>query len=201
MNFQKLHTYRYDPGDIMRGHIAICLLAATAFYSGAAHADEIDDIMKIERMAYEETQSEKPVASQPKTGSSANPASTTRKSVGKSSIRLERELSAAREEIIRLHRRLADQEVRHRSELLHSHYNMGCVYKAARQYARAESEFLEALAISPEDPGVHFNLGILYDDDLDQKDKARYHYNKYVELAPTDRDVPRVMEWLATMGK
>ena len=176
--------------------LAVCLALASCVLYAPAHADEIDDILKAEKMAYDDSEAGA-------TGSSkATRRSASRRPAAKSSLaarQLGQELSLAREEIAMLKRKLAEQEVRHRLELLHSHYNMGCVYKAARQYQRAEAEFLQALEISPEDPGVHFNLGILYDDDLGDEEKARFHYNKYVELAPNDSDVPRVMEWLATM--
>ena len=98
------------------------------------------------------------------------------------------------------HRRREPKEERHQAEMLYAHYNMGCVYKASRQYARAENEFLKALAIDPNDAAAHYNLGILYDDDLEQKDKARHHYQRFLELAPNDGDVATVQEWLAALG-
>jgi Flp pilus assembly protein TadD len=195
MNLRNLNTN----GAIIGGRTAICMVAAVAICSGRAQADEIDEILKIEKTAYDETRSSEAKAKKPSKGSASKAGSTAKMSSGQSTSRLARELKAAREEIAHLRRQLTEQETRHRVELQHSHYNMGCVYKAAKQYRRAESEFLQALAITPEDASVHFNLGILYDDDLEQEDKARFHYNKYVELAPHDRDVPRVMEWLASM--
>ena len=71
-------------------------------------------------------------------------------------------------------------------------YNIGCVYKASKQYSKAEHEFMKALALAPQDPAIHFNLGVLYDDNMSQPDKARLHYQKFLELAPQDDDAPRV---------
>lgn len=78
-------------------------------------------------------------------------------------------------------------------------YNIGCVYKATGEYARAEREFLRALQLAPDDAAIHFNLGILYDDHLDNRDKARTHYERFLELAPDDPDVPRVVQWLTVL--
>ena len=75
-------------------------------------------------------------------------------------------------------------------------YNLGCVYKATEQYERAEREFLRALQYAPDDAASHFNLGILYDDHLEDRAKARKHYERFLELAPDDPDVPRVIQWL-----
>lgn len=75
-------------------------------------------------------------------------------------------------------------------------YNLACVYKASRQYEKAEEEFLKALALSPDDPGIHYNLGILYDDNLGDAAKAKVHYETFLELAPRDGDAPRVIQWL-----
>lgn len=78
-------------------------------------------------------------------------------------------------------------------------YNLACVYKASRQYEKAEEQFLKALALSPDDPGIHYNLGILYDDSLTNDLKAKYHYQRFLDLAPNDPDAGRVVEWLTEM--
>ena len=88
---------------------------------------------------------------------------------------------------------------KHEREMQHSYYNMGCVYRAARQYDRAEKQFLNALSVDPDDAGVHYNLAILYDDDLKKKDMARKHYEAFLSLAPHDQDSDRVREWLAVL--
>ncbi|MDD4871442.1 MAG: tetratricopeptide repeat protein, partial [Kiritimatiellae bacterium] len=86
-----------------------------------------------------------------------------------------------------------------RRESLVFHYNMAAIYRASMMYKKAEEEYLKALAIDPADAGVHYNLAILYDDNFKNKKKAKFHYEKFLELAPDDPDAPKVREWLATM--
>ena len=78
-------------------------------------------------------------------------------------------------------------------------YNLACIYKAAREYTKAETEFMKALELAPDDPGVHYNLGILYDDNLDNSRKALVHYQRFLELAPHDTDAPKVIEWMSSL--
>ena len=178
-------------------------LVGVAWCGMAAHAedaDEIDEILKLERMADQELLSGSrvmPVAPEVEEAPAAAAAPVSVVTPRGESA----DLQQARAEIVRLRQALASQEVRHQLELQRSYYNMGCVYKAARQFDRAEAEFLRALAIKPDDAGVHYNLGILYDDDLHRKDKARFHYQKFLELAPDDRDAASVQEWLTALGK
>ncbi|MDA0576734.1 MAG: tetratricopeptide repeat protein [Verrucomicrobia bacterium] len=166
----------------------LCICVATT------QADEIDEILKIERMADEDVLA---------VGQLENDlAATSSQADGQASSRSrDVDLQQARNEIARLQRALIDQELAHQAEMQRSYYNMGCVYKASRQYERAESEFLKVLAISPNDAATHYNLAILYDDDLNNKAKAREHYRKFLELAPDDKDAPIVQEWLEALAR
>jgi len=76
------------------------------------------------------------------------------------------------------------------------HYNMAVVYSKEGRLREAEAEYLRALQIDPNDPAVHYNLGILYDDELNEKDKAAMHYRKYLKLSPHGSDVDAVKGWL-----
>ena len=75
-------------------------------------------------------------------------------------------------------------------------YNSGSLFLAAGRYDRAERELLKALSIREDDAPLHYNLGVLYDQHLPQPAKARHHYERFLELAPNDRDAPAVMRWL-----
>ena len=60
----------------------------------------------------------------------------------------------------------------------------------------AEQEYLKALRIDPTDAFCHYNLGILYDDELGSKRRAAMHYRRYLLLAPYSPDVDHGQEWL-----
>ncbi|MFU8780908.1 MAG: hypothetical protein ACNA71_07775 [Kiritimatiellia bacterium] len=75
-------------------------------------------------------------------------------------------------------------------------YNSGSLFLAAGRYDRAEQEFLKALAIREDDAALQYNMGVLYDSHLRQPAKARRHYERFLELAPNDRDAPLVIQWL-----
>jgi tetratricopeptide (TPR) repeat protein len=64
------------------------------------------------------------------------------------------------------------------------------------RYRDAEEAYLKALEESPNDPDVHYNLGILYDDHLKNDEKAALHYRKYLKLNPYGQDVDQVKSWL-----
>ncbi len=81
-------------------------------------------------------------------------------------------------------------------EKLNMHYNMAAVYAREGKFAEAEREYLQALRIDPTDADVHYNLGILYDDELKQPEKATVHYRRYLQLTPHGPDADRVRNWL-----
>jgi len=60
----------------------------------------------------------------------------------------------------------------------------------------AEREYLKCLRIDPDDSAVHYNLGILYDDKLNDDRKAEQHYRKYLELKPMGENPMQVRQWL-----
>lgn len=99
-------------------------------------------------------------------------------------------------EIASLQDALAESQQGNARERFALAYNLGSVYKAARQYDRAEAQFLKALEMKDDDAALHYNLGILYDDNLGNDKKARLHYERFLELAPNDPDAPNVVKWL-----
>lgn len=90
----------------------------------------------------------------------------------------------------------AEVERAGRQEKLNMHYNMAAVYAREGRFAEAEFEYLQALQIDPADADVHYNLGILYDDELDNPEKAVLHYRRYLQLNPHGPDADRVRTWL-----
>jgi len=99
-------------------------------------------------------------------------------------------------EIVRLQQALTAAEAANARERFALAYNLGNIYKAARDYARAEAEFTKALQMNANDSALHYNMGILYDDNLGNSKKARYHYERFLALAPNDPDAPNVVKWL-----
>jgi len=95
-------------------------------------------------------------------------------------------LEKTREEI----RQVSDKEKRD------MHYNMAAVYAKEGRYRDAEGEYLKALRIDPADADSHYNLAILYDDELQDKRKAAMHYRRYLKLRPNAPDVDGVKNWL-----
>ncbi|MDA1044121.1 MAG: tetratricopeptide repeat protein [Verrucomicrobia bacterium] len=190
--------------NLGRTGIIICM-ALAALSVASSHADEIDDILDIECVIESKAMNEAAMPLAPDTAAvSPRSAIAPRGNKGDLESRLretERALSAALMEVKEMKAYCAAQEIRHRRDLQFSHYNMGCVYKASRKYDRAEKEFLAALEIAPDDPATHYNLGILYDDDLGKKDAARKHYKRFIALAPNDADVSKVREWLSLLGE
>ena len=101
-----------------------------------------------------------------------------------------------RGEVSRLEAALRVEKAANERERFLLAYNSGSLFLAAGRYDRAEREFLKALAVRENDAPLHYNMGILYGEHLKQPAKARRHYERFLELAPNDRDAPVVMQWL-----
>ena len=112
---------------------------------------------------------------------------------------LEAALAEATAEVERLKDIVRRILVANRREKGAMQYNIGCVYRAAGHYKKAEEAFLAAARINPNDPAVHYNLGILYDDDLEMPHRAKKHYQLFLDLAPDDADAGQVYEWLTSI--
>jgi tetratricopeptide (TPR) repeat protein len=95
-------------------------------------------------------------------------------------------LAKTREEI----KQVSDREKRD------MHYNMAAVYAKEGKYREAEQEYLRALRIDPGDADSHYNLGILYDEQLADKRRAAMHYRRYLKLRPNASDGDIVKTWL-----
>lgn len=76
------------------------------------------------------------------------------------------------------------------------HYNMALVYAKEGKFRDAEREYLRALRLDPTDAESHYNLGILYDDEFNDKRRAAMHYRRYLKLNPHGQDADAVKGWL-----
>jgi tetratricopeptide (TPR) repeat protein len=63
----------------------------------------------------------------------------------------------------------------------------------------AEKLYLEALAQTPSDSFIHYNLGVVYSDYLADAGKAASHFRRYLELNPQARDASRVRAWVVEL--
>lgn len=70
---------------------------------------------------------------------------------------------------------------------------------AAGKSREAEKLFLVALQKNPRSAKLHYNLGVLYEDYLDDPGKAAFHYRKYLELDPAAPDASTVSAWLVEL--
>ena len=105
----------------------------------------------------------------------------------------------AKKEMARLRKELQQRANIDRQSVLALAYNLGCVYRIAKEPRKAETAFLKALSIDPDDVSTHYNLGVLYDDDLKQPGKAKHHYERFLALSPDGADAVQVRDWLMAL--
>jgi len=79
---------------------------------------------------------------------------------------------------------------------LDMHFNLAVAFDRTKMYKAEEREYMECLRIDPNDANVHYNLGILYDDRLNDNAKAVKHYRRFLELRPVSEDSEQVKEWI-----
>ena len=52
------------------------------------------------------------------------------------------------------------------------------------RYLSAAENFEKALSSPEPDPLINYNLGVIYDRNLNDKEKAVYYYKRFIELFP-----------------
>jgi len=73
---------------------------------------------------------------------------------------------------------------------------LGFEFLRAGSPPQARQSFYRALSWNPGDPVLHYNLGVLAQDFLDQPEEALRHYRTFLALSPKDPDAARVGEWV-----
>jgi len=86
------------------------------------------------------------------------------------------------------------------------HYNMGVFYTKQKEYSRAIAEFEKAVELAPDDAYSYFNLGYIYAEYIQQRQKAIDYFRKYLQYADKkDKDVDwakrYILTWQAWDGK
>jgi tetratricopeptide (TPR) repeat protein len=64
------------------------------------------------------------------------------------------------------------------------HYNLGYMFFQIRDYKRAAAEFIRSVELDPGNDAAYFNLGIIYDDFLEDNKTAILYYKKYLDALP-----------------
>ena len=79
------------------------------------------------------------------------------------------------------------------------HYNLGTIFLKNKQYAEAIKEYERVLELRPADSETHYNLGVLYDDYSKDRDKALYHYQKYLTMNPKAPDAKKIESYILNL--
>ncbi|MBU4304521.1 MAG: tetratricopeptide repeat protein [Candidatus Omnitrophica bacterium] len=79
------------------------------------------------------------------------------------------------------------------------HYNLGVFYTKNKDYPRAIAEFEKAVELNPEDSQAYFNLGYIYAEYYEDRQKAIANFQKYLRLAKKDdKDIDWVKKYILT---
>ena len=90
----------------------------------------------------------------------------------------------------------ADALAKERIDLL---FNQGVLCTKTGMYSDAVKAFKKVLDAQPAAADVHFNLGVIYDKNLPDREKAAYHYRKFLELDPLNTSADKVKLWLVAL--
>jgi tetratricopeptide (TPR) repeat protein len=91
-----------------------------------------------------------------------------------------------------------DQEEydRTREEEFRHYYNLALQYDNEGMYSESVQEYKKALELMPNDADLHYNLAVIYDDHIQDKEKAIFHYQRYLRLNPAADDIKAVTIWI-----
>lgn len=72
--------------------------------------------------------------------------------------------------------------------------DMGVCYRRSGRSDKAVEEFNKAIEIDPSHPYAHMNLGVVLAYDMGKAREAIAEFEKYIELAPGNQNVPKVRQ-------
>ncbi|OGX18085.1 MAG: hypothetical protein A3K83_03075 [Omnitrophica WOR_2 bacterium RBG_13_44_8b] len=78
------------------------------------------------------------------------------------------------------------------------HYNLGVCFTQAQDFNKAVLEFEKVLKLNPNDSETHYNLGVIYAEQIQNSAKAIEHFKKYLTLSPQDVDADRARRYIMT---
>lgn len=67
------------------------------------------------------------------------------------------------------------------------YYNLGFLYFQEKHFAEAMKEFNKVLEINPQDKGARYYLWVIYTKHLEDKEKAKYYHQKFLENDPKQK--------------
>lgn len=83
-----------------------------------------------------------------------------------------------------------------RSDTATMHYNLAVILTEQQNFPAAIVEYQKVLEIRPNDADAHYNLGVIYDDYLQDNERALEHYRQYVKTAPDAPEAQKVRQWI-----
>ena len=112
---------------------------------------------------------------------------------------------AAKKEQIERAMRFYLDEIKKETNSPDFYYNLALEYLRKGQFMLAEEYFKLTLNVNPLDKDAAYNLGILYENYLNDKEKAIVFYQQYLNIAPDAPDAKEVRQWIKdiklSMGK
>lgn len=76
------------------------------------------------------------------------------------------------------------------------HYNSGVIYLRKSDYLNATGEFETVISLDSEDSEAYYNLGIIYENFLNNKKKALNYYEKYLSCNLDSKEKKEVEAWV-----
>jgi tetratricopeptide (TPR) repeat protein len=80
---------------------------------------------------------------------------------------------------------------------VNARYNLALALKQAGYAQDAANELERILVGKPDESRAHLSLGNLYAQQLNEREKARVHYLRLLELEPRSPQAPAIRFWLA----
>lgn len=73
-----------------------------------------------------------------------------------------------------------------------AHFNLANIYTKKEQWPEAAEEYERALRLDPNFSDAYLNLGVIYHDHLNNPGKAKYYWQKYLEMYPNSPQVTTI---------
>ncbi|MEW6027078.1 MAG: tetratricopeptide repeat protein, partial [Planctomycetota bacterium] len=103
-------------------------------------------------------------------------------------------LREANERVQRMEQTLTEERSRFYGKL--AEYATG-----SRLFEDAIEYYEKALVLTPKNAAIYYNMGIIYDENIDNPSKAIFCYSKYLELAPDAKDRDTVKKYIENCQK